>query len=303
MRNQPGLSLLDALVDTLRSKEMLLILDNCEHLIGACVEISEALLVSCHRLRILATSREPLVTGVETSCVVTPLTVPEPQQKSTVEDLAGYASARVFVDRVRHRNPTFTLNLDNMEDVAEVCRKLDGFPQAIELTAARMDVLALAQITERLDHALGILTGGSQSMEPRHRTLGATLGWSYDPLSEPERKLFARLSVFAGGFSLEAAETVGAGEGIERADVLESFLALVDKSLVVARPMGGGAVRYRMLEPVRQYGLERMEGSEGDEVVRRRHAEFFLSLAEEAEPELRGPRLGTTGLRALGGVR
>jgi predicted ATPase/DNA-binding SARP family transcriptional activator/DNA-binding CsgD family transcriptional regulator len=289
VRDQPGHPLLDALVDALRSKEMLLILDNCEHLIEACAGLSQVLLDSCPGLRILATSREPLVTEDATSRVVPPLSVPESQQ-TTVEDLARYASARLFVDRARQRNPTFTLIPDNTQDVAEICRKLDGIPLAIELTAARMDVLALEQITERLDRALGILTGGSQPMEPRHRTLRATLHWSYELLSESERRLFATLAVFAGGFSLEAAEAVG--ESIEQTDVLESFLALVDKSLVVAVPMGGGAVRYRMLEPIRQYGLELLEESGEVEEVRRRHAEFFLSLAEEAEPELRGPRQG-----------
>ena len=289
VRDQPGRPLLNALVDVLRSKEMLLILDNCEHLIEACAGLSQALLGSCPGLRIVATSREPLVTGVETSRVVPPLSVPG-SKEPTVEDLGRYASARLFVERARHRNPTFTLIPQNTQDVAQVCRKLDGIPLAIELTAARMDVLALEQITERLDRPLGILTGGSQPMEPRHRTLRATLRWSYELLSEPEQRLFATLSVFAGGFSLEAAEAVG--ESIEQTDVLESFLALVDKSLVVAAPIGGGAVRYRMLEPIRQYGLEHLEGSGEAEEVRRRHAEFFLALTEEAEPKLRGPRQG-----------
>ena len=289
VRDQPGRQLLDALVDALRTKEMLLILDNCEHLIYACAGLSQALLDSCPGLRIVATSREPLVTEVATSRVVPPLPVPEAQQ-TTVEDLARYASARLFVERARQRNPAFTLIPDNSQDVAEVCRKLDGIPLAIELAAARMDVLALEQITERLDRALGILTGGGQPMESRHRTLRATLRWSYELLGEPERRLFATLSVFAGGFSLEAAEAVG--EGIVQTDVLEPFLALVDKSLVVAGPMGGGAVRYRMLEPIRQYGRECLERSGEAEEVRRRHAEFFLPLAEDAEPELRGPRQG-----------
>jgi predicted ATPase/DNA-binding SARP family transcriptional activator len=288
VRDQPGRSLLDTLLDVLRSKEMLLILDNCEHLIDACARLSQALLDSCPRLRIVATSREPLVTGIETSRVVLPLSVPESQEPA-VEDLARYASARLFVERARYRNSTFTLMPDNAADVAEICRKLDGIPLAIELTAARMDVLALEQITERLDHALVILTGGSQPMEPRHRTLRATLGWSYDLLSEPERRSFARLSVFAGSFSLEAAEAVGASDGIDQTNVLESFLTLVDKSLVVARRTEDGAVSYRLLEPIRQYAWERLEESGEAERVRRRHAEFFLALAEEAKTKWHGP--------------
>ena len=289
VRDQPGRPLLDALVDALRSKRMLLILDNCEHLAGACVEISEALLDSSPGLQMLATSREPLVTGIGTSRMVAPLAVPESQQKPTVEDLAGYASARLFVERARDRNPTFTLTSQNTEKVAEVCRMLDGIPLAIELTAARMDILTLEQIAERLDHALGFLSGGRQPIEPRHRTLRATLGWSYDLLGEPERRLFTRLSMFAGGFSLEAAEAVGAGEGVERTDVLESFLALADKSLVVAVPIASGAVRYRMLEPIRQYAQERLEEGGEAEAIHHRHATFFLELAERAEPHLKGP--------------
>ena len=288
VRDQPGRPLLNALADALRSKEMLLILDNCEHLIDACAGFSQELLDSCARLQVLATSREPLDIDIETKRVVPPLTVPELQQ-TTVEDLTRYASARLFAERARYRNPTFTLTPENTDDVAEVCRKLDGIPLAVELAAARMDVLTLAQIAERLGRALGILSGGGQPMEPRHRTLRATLRWSYDLLSEPERRLFARLSVFAGGFSLEEAEAVGAGEGIEQTAVVEPFLALVDKSLVVAESTRDGTMRFRMLEPVRQYGQEHLGASGEVEQVRRQHAEYFLALAEEAEPRLRGP--------------
>jgi non-specific serine/threonine protein kinase len=168
--------------------------------------------------------------------------------------------------------------------VAEVCRKLEGIPLAIELAAARMDVLTAEQIAQRLDRALGLLTGGREA-DRRHRTLRATLDWSFELLSEPERKLFCRLSVFAGGWTLEAAEAVGAGGGIEEGDVVELFLMLVDKSLVVSEAEEGG-FRYGMLEPIRQYARERLDESGEAQAMERTHAEYFLALAEEAEPRL-----------------
>ncbi|HET6662098.1 MAG TPA: tetratricopeptide repeat protein, partial [Rubrobacter sp.] len=172
--------------------------------------------------------------------------------------------------------------------VAQICRGLEGMPLAIELVAALMDVLVAGQIAERLDRALGLLRSGSREAIPRHQTLRATLSWSFELLGEPEQSLFGRLSVFAGGFSLEAVEAVGEGEGIERSDVLESLLMLVDKSLVVAGPTGDRGARYRLLEPVRQYARERLEQSGEADAFRRRHAEFFLGLAEEAAAELTG---------------
>jgi non-specific serine/threonine protein kinase len=171
--------------------------------------------------------------------------------------------------------------------VAEVCRKLEGIPLAIELAAARMDVLTAQQIAHRLDRALGLLTGGRVA-DRRHRTLRATLDWSYELLSEPERKLFCRLSVFAGGWTLEAAEAVGAGDGIKEGDVVELFLLLVDKSLVAAKTSREGGRRYTMLETVRQYAQEKLEESGEAQAMRRAHAEYFLALAEEAEPRLWG---------------
>ena len=172
--------------------------------------------------------------------------------------------------------------------MARICERLDGIPLAIELAAARVG-LSVEQIAERLDDSLRLLSAGSRTASPRQRTLRGTLDWSYALLSEPERRLFCRLSVFAGGWTLEAAEAVGAGGQTEQSDVLDLLSRLVEKSLVVAEATGGGGVRYRMLEPIRQYAREKLqEGGEGEE-VRRRHASFFLALAEEAEPRLRGP--------------
>ena len=227
-------------------------------------------------------------------CQIPLLSVPtttggEPDGVSAAESLMGYEAVQLFVDRARLRLPDFGLTQENAGAVARVCRKVDGIPLAIELATARLGALTLEQVAQRLEVSLDVLKGASLATDSRHQTLRATLDWSYELLSQPERKLFGRLSVFSGGFSLEAAEAVGATDDIEQPEVLESLLSLVDKSLVVAEAANDGRMRYRMLEPVRHYGLERLEDSGEVEVVRRRHAEFFLALAEEAEPWLRGP--------------
>jgi predicted ATPase/DNA-binding SARP family transcriptional activator/DNA-binding CsgD family transcriptional regulator len=291
VREQPGSPLLDALLDALRDREMLLILDNCEHLIDAAARLAQALLNSCPRLRVLATSREPLGVAGEVVWRMAPLSLPATTDGgSTVEGLARYEAVRLFVDRARLRLPDFELTKQNAGAAVRVCRKLDGIPLAIELACARMGALAVEQITERLEDSLGLLTGGSRTAEPRQRTLRATLDWSHNLLGEAERALFRRLSVFTGGWTLEAAEIVCSGDGIEEDGVLDLLGGLVDKSLVVAEATTGGAVRYRMLEPIRQYAREKLEESGEADEVKGRHAAFFLALAEEAEPELAGTR-------------
>lgn len=215
--------------------------------------------------------------------------MPDTDCLPAVEDLERYEAVRLFVDRARSRLPTFGLTPENAKAVAEVCRRLDGIPLAIELATARITALSVEQIAERLQDSLKLLTGGSRTATPRQRTLRGTLDWSYDLLSEAEKKLFGRLSVFAGGWTLEAAEAAGAGHGIARDDVLDLLNDLVDKSLVQAEA-GGDALRYRMLEPVRQYALERLEESGEAGEARDRHTAFFLALVEKAEPELRRAR-------------
>ncbi len=293
VREQPGRPLVETLKDALRARKMLLVVDNCEHLIEAVVRLVDALLLSCPGLRVLATSREALNAAGEVSWVVPSLSVPDSrQQVSTAEELEGYESVRLFVERARQRDPSFTLTLRNGTAVARICRQLDGIPLAIELAAARMGVLAVEQIAERLEDSLKLLSGG-RTVEPRQQTLRATLDWSHKLLSEAERALFRRLSVFAGGWSLEAVEEVCLGEGIEEDDVLDLLSELVEKSLVVAEASPGEeALRYRMLEPVRQYAQERLQESGKAERVRERHAEYYLALAEgeEADPELLGGR-------------
>jgi len=216
------------------------------------------------------------------------LSLPDPmRQQPTVEELESYESVRLFVERARYRNPAFALSPQNAQAVVEICIRLDGIPLAIELAAARVG-LPVEQIAARLDDSLRLLAAGSRTATPRHQTLRGTMDWSYELLSEREQLLFARLSVFAGGWALEAVELVGVGDGIEEGDVLDLLLRLVDKSLVVAEATGEGGVRYRLLEPVRQYALQKQEASGEAEEVRHRHAEFFLALAEDAEPRLRG---------------
>jgi len=288
VHEQADRSLSDALVAFLRAKRTLLVLDNCEHLVDAVASFADTLLNSCPHLRVLATSRESLNVEGELNWLVPSLSVPSLGQSPRVEELAGYESVRLFVERARHRNPAFSLTPENAHAVARICGRLDGIPLAIELAAARVG-LSVEQIARRLDDSLRLLSAGSRTASPRQRTLRGTLEWSYALLSEPERRLFGRLSVFAGGWTLEAAEVVGAEGDTEQADILDLLSRLVEKSLVVAETTGIGGVRYRMLEPIRQYAQEKLEEEGDGEEVRRQHASFFLALAEDAEPRLRGP--------------
>ena len=290
VREQPGRTLTDTLVDTLRRKKALLLMDNCEHLVGAAARLVDALLGACPRLRVLATSREPLGVAGEVSRRVPPLSVPDDDLPSAAGDLTRYEAPRLFVERARARLPDFELTPENARAVAEVCRRVDEIPLAIELATAWVTALAVEQVAERLEDSLGLLTGGARTATPRQQSLRGALDWSYGLLEEAERRMFGRLSVFAGGWTLEAAEAAGTGDGLQENDVLDLLGRLVDKSLVVAQTAGDGTLRYRLLEPVRQYARERFEEYGEAEKVRRRHAEFFLALAEEAEPELAGAR-------------
>jgi predicted ATPase/DNA-binding SARP family transcriptional activator/DNA-binding CsgD family transcriptional regulator len=288
-QEQSGRPLLESLLDTLGDKEMLLLLDNCEHLIDAMARLTTDLLHCCPRTRVLATSRERLGVIGELTWPVPSLSVPGAEEAPTVEEIEGYESARLFVDRASMGHPGFELTPENALAVAQVCTRLEGMPLAIELAAARIGMLSVGQISERLDHSLNVLTRSGRTANHRHWTLRSTLDWSYGLLGEPEQALLGKLSAFAGGFTLEAAESVGARGGIEVAEVLELITILVEKSLVVAEESWERGARYRLLEPVRQYAGEKLAASGDAEVVRSRHAEFFLALAEEAEPQLKGP--------------
>jgi predicted ATPase/DNA-binding SARP family transcriptional activator/DNA-binding CsgD family transcriptional regulator len=288
VREQPNQLLAETLVDALRDKEMLLVLDNCEHLVDVVAPLVDSLFASCPRLRVLATSREPLGVEGEVLWQMPSLPVPDTDRLPAAEEITRYDAIRLFLDRARMRLPDFDLTPENGRAVAEICTKLDGIPLAIELATARVRTLAVAQISERLEDSLGLLAADSRTATPRQRTMRATLEWSHGLLPKSEKKLFERLSVFAGGFMLEAAEGVGTGGGIEEGDVLDLLGKLVDKSLVMAETTQGDWVRYRMLEPVRQYAWEKLEKSGEADTVRSCHAAFFVALAEEAEPEVKG---------------
>ncbi len=287
VRETPGTPLVDSLRIHLGSRGVLLVLDNCEHLVGDCASLAEALLHSCPNLRILATSREALGVSGETIFAVPPLSLPDPRRLPALESLPHYEATRLFVERAKAARHEFSLTEGNAMAVAQVCYRLDGIPLAIELAAARIRVLSAEQISSRLDDSFRLLTGGGRSALAHQRTLRTAMDWSHELLSEEEKVLFRRLSVFAGGFTLEAAEAVGEGEGIEGAEVLDLLSTLVDKSLVVVEE-GDEEARYRLLETVRQYGREKLEESEEAERVRRRHANYYLALAEEAERGLSG---------------
>jgi predicted ATPase len=298
VQERPGRPLLDTLAEALGPRAILLVLDNCEHLVEACAELADDLLRRCPRLRVLATSREPLGVVGEAVWRVPSLAVPDHAPPSGPDLLLRFEAVRLFAERAALVLPGFEVTERNREAIVQICRRLDGVPLAIELAAARIAVLSTEQIAARLDDRFALLSGGSRMASPRQRTLRETVEWSYDLLSEREQSLFDRLSVFAGGWSLEAVEAIaardGRGPGSANASdpepsTLDLLSSLVSKSLVQVEPTPVGSVRYRLLETLRQYGSERLEaGGEAQEVLRR-HAAYYLALAEEAEPELRGP--------------
>ena len=270
----------DALVGLVRPRHALLVLDNCEHLVDACAELAHALLRGCPDLRILATSREALGVKGERAWLVPPLSLPTGPDVNP-EEAESFEAIRLFVERARDVLPDFALTAESTHAVVDICRRLDGIPLAIELAAARVRVLPPQQIRQRLDQAFQLLTAGGRTAVPRHRTLRATIDWSHDLLQESSKVLLRRAAVFRGGFTLDAAEAVCAGEGIEAGEVLELVARLVDRSMLVVREHQGFA-RYGPLETVRQYALERLSESDDAEPVRRRHAAHVLRLVEEA---------------------
>jgi predicted ATPase/DNA-binding SARP family transcriptional activator len=286
LREQPGRTLTESLVDYLRPRRLLLVLDNCEHLIAACAALAATLLHAAPELRILATSREALQVPGEALWVVPSLSLPDLHHLPSSERLLEYDAIRLFVDRVTETMPTFTLTAQNAQTVARLCHRLDGIPLALELAAARVRFLSLEQLLHRLEGNLHLLRGQSRTSLPRQQTLQATIEWSYALLTEQERLLFCRLAVFAGGFTLEAAESVCAGAGIAPEEVLEGLAQLVNKSLVVVIEQGEDP-RYRLLETVRQYAQEKLAATAEALTVKTRHAHYFLALAEHAEPHLR----------------
>jgi non-specific serine/threonine protein kinase len=265
---------LDVLADYLADRHLLLILDTCEHLVDACAMLVEVLLRSAPRLKILTTSREPLEVIGESSMLVPPLDTPDPERPVAAE----CDSVALFTDRARATVPGFAVTAQNRRDVARLCRRLDGIPLAIELATVRLRVISLDQIMERLDNRFELLGTARTSLE-RHQTLRAAVEWSHDLCTAEERRLWARLSVFPGGFDLEAAEWVCVDAELPADTVLDTLSRLVSKSIVVREEYGS---RYRMLDTIREYGLERLDSQDD---LRRRHRDFYLRLAEEASGE------------------
>ena len=289
VKEQAGQPIQRTLVDWLKPKRLLLVLDNCEHLVSACASLAADLLRACPGVHLLASSREALNVAGEQSYRVPSLSLPDPKQAQTVESLSQYEAVRLFIERAQAVQASFGVTNGNAPAVAQVCFRLDGIPLALELAAARVRSLSVEEINIRLDHRFRLLTGGSRVALPRQQTLRALIDWSYDLLTEQEKLVLGRLSVFAGGWTLEAAEGVCPGEDLEDWEVLEGLMGLVDKSLVVyGEQAEGGGDRYRLLETVRRYAQDRLQESGEAEAVSRRAAAWFLRLAEEAEPHLNG---------------
>jgi predicted ATPase/DNA-binding CsgD family transcriptional regulator len=295
IREQPGQSLIDTLTNHLSQLDILLVIDNCEHLVSACAQFVETILQKCPNLKILATSREPLGITGEIVWAVPPLSLPMQQPwtnpASAQDALRLYADSdavQLFVTRAKANSPEFQLTAENGAWVAEICRRLDGMPLALELAAARVRSLTVQQIAQRLNDRFHLLTGGSRTAPLRQQTLESAIDWSYILLSLAEQKVLQRLSVFAGGATMEAAETVCAGDGVELVDVLNVLSHLVDKSLVTATNPERGEMRYRLLETIRQYANRKLAESAEVNESKNRHLDYFVRWAEIAEPSLNG---------------
>jgi predicted ATPase/transcriptional regulator with XRE-family HTH domain len=294
--NQPTLSML---AHFLRDQRMLLLLDNCEHIIQACAELAEALLRACAELHILATSREGLGVAGELVWPVPTLLLPGAEAHLTSAQLSSVEAVRLFIDRATLVSPGFALTDTNATAVRQICTRLDGIPLAIELAAARVKALTVQEIAARLGDRFRLLTGGSRTVLPRHQTLRALIDWSYRLLTEPERVVLRRLAVFAGGWTLEAAEAVCSGDGIDAQDVLDLHTRLVDKSLVVP-DLRSTETRYTFLETIRQYLIERLEDAEESATVRNRHLDHILLTGERVAPLLGGEVLNDRSTRKSG---
>ena len=284
---QQGKTPLEILKEYLHEKKSLIVLDNCEHLIEASANVTNTLLNAAPNLKVLASSREALGVKGELSYPVPSLSLPDPKHLPVIEQLSQYEAVRLFIDRASLVSPHFDVNKENAPAIAQICYRLDGIPLAIELAAARVKMMSVEQISKRLDDRFRLLTGGARTALPRQQTLRALIDWSYDILTENERLLLRRLSVFAGGWTLEAAEEVCVGNEIESYEILDLLTQLVNKSLVVViEHSQSGETRYRMLETVRQYAREKLLEAGESEILRDRHLAYFVKLTKQAEPEL-----------------
>jgi predicted ATPase/class 3 adenylate cyclase/uncharacterized protein HemY len=292
LREEEGHPLLPTLVEALRSKSMLLILDNCEHLLDEAARLTQALISNAPRLHILATSREPFGITGETVWSIPPLSFPEAVKAKNIQDWQAYDAIQLFLQRAAAAKPGFRLSERNAVHVGNILKKLDGNPLAIELAAARVKVLPVEDIAQRLEVCFQLLVSSNRTAHPRQQTLRALIDWSYNLLSDKERILLRRLGIFKGGWTLAAAESVCAGQEVQAWEVLDLLTSLVDKSLVVPELLEDRQ-RYRYLEMIRQYAEEHLEESGEKEEISKKHATYYLSIAEESSIELWGPRQDT----------
>ena len=283
IKEEAGRPVLEMLKEHLRDKQMLIVIDNFEQVIDSAPQVAE-LLTASDSLKILVTSREVLRVTTEIEFPVPPLIVPEPASGLSFDELKENEAIRLFTDRAMTSKPTFALTPDNAADIAAVCARLDGLPLAIELAAARTKVLSPAAILSKLENRLNLLTGGARDLPERQQTMRGAVAWSYDLLSEFEKEIFRKLSVFSGGFRIESAEIVcGTSDGME---VLDAVTSLIDKSLLIQKEFSDGELRFRLLEVVRDFAAELLESNGETDALSRKHAEVFVSLTETAEPIL-----------------
>ena len=283
LREEADKSLADLVTDHISDKKLLLVLDNCEHLLSACVEFVDKLLFSCSEVHILATSREALNVQGEKVLAVPPLSVPDVNRGLALEAVHSADAVKLFIERAQIVRSGFELTTANVAAVAEICRRLDGIPLAIELAAARVKILSVEQILTKLDDRFKLLSSVGRTMLPRHQTLLAVIEWSYDQLADEEQRLLRALSVFAGGWTLELASAVA--RGFDDYQILDLHSQLVDKSIVVVKREHNGTPRYAFLETVRQFLVERLNDTGEGRVIREAHLEAMLSLAEQAYTE------------------
>jgi predicted ATPase len=276
-----------AIARAIGSRRMLVVLDNCEHLIARAAALTEALLRGAPDLVILATSREPLAIAGESAYRVPPLTTPDPARTHTPAELSRYAAAELFLERARAASQSFELTADNATTVAKICDQLDGIPLALELAAARLRSLSVHEIHDRLDDRFRLLTVGARTALPRQKTLRALVDWSHDLLDDRQRVLFRRLAVFSGGFALREAEAATTDAALARADVLDVLGELVERSIVIAEARGA-ATRYRLLETLRQYGRERLGEAGETGALRARHRDVYLQFVEDLSSRFAG---------------
>ena len=286
---------LDSLTAYLSNRKALLILDNCEHLVEACAQITELLLQKSSELHILTTSRELLGISSEVTWVVPPLTLPNQKlssksanQKNVLEQVQSSESAQLFVERATSKDPDFTMTVDNCESIARICNRLDGMPLAIELAAAQIRSLSVQEIAQRLNQRFQFLTSGSRNAPLRQRTLMAAIDWSYELLTTKEQAILQRLSIFAGGATLEAVESICSGGEIESVEALETISHLVDKSLVTVNKLERVDTRYSLLETIREYALEKLAESQDKINIQNKHLEYFVRFAEEGDRKIKG---------------